>query len=37
MALPIRATLEDIITTCAYLASKPTGAPSSEGHLLRGW
>lgn len=26
MALPIRATLEDISQTCAYLASKPTGA-----------
>jgi hypothetical protein len=26
MALPIRATLEDITQTCVYLASKPTGA-----------
>lgn len=26
MALPIRATLEDVDQTCAYLASKPTGA-----------
>jgi predicted nucleotide-binding protein len=26
MALPIRATLDDITQTCAYLASKPTGA-----------
>jgi len=26
MALPIRATLEDVNQTCAYLASKPTGA-----------
>lgn len=26
MALPIRATLDDINQTCAYLASKPTGA-----------
>lgn len=26
MALPIRATLDDIAQTCAYLASKPTGA-----------
>lgn len=26
MALPIRATLEDIEQTCAYLSSKPTGA-----------
>ena len=26
MALPIRVTLEDVTQTCAYLASKPTGA-----------
>ena len=26
MALPIRATLEDINQTCVYLSSKPTGA-----------
>ena len=30
MALPIRATLEDVNQTCAYLASKPTGANLKE-------
>lgn len=30
MALPIRATLEDVQQTCNYLANKPTGATSKE-------
>ena len=30
MALPIRATLDDVNQTCGYLASKPTGATVKE-------
>lgn len=34
MSLPIRTTIEDVRTICAYLATKPTGATSSEAKAV---
>jgi hypothetical protein len=36
MALPLRASLEDIITICTYLAGKPTGATIADAKAALG-